>query len=85
MAVAGDAAVVGRDGVGNGVYQRLSKKPCSSIIIGIVLFILFPDMMRQVFELYGALIGPLAIIILLVAALPRKNKGRSSKRRSGMK
>lgn len=40
--------------------------------IGIILFILFPDQMSQVFEIYGAIFGPLAILILIVAALPRK-------------
>jgi hypothetical protein len=44
------------------------------LIIGVVLFILFPDTMKQVFQLYGALFGPLAIILLVVAALPRKRR-----------
>ncbi len=42
------------------------------IIIGIVLFGLFPDQMGQIFQLYGALFGPIAILIVIVAALPRK-------------
>lgn len=45
--------------------------------IGIVLFFLFPDMMRQVFDLYGQLLGPLVIIILMVIALPTKRRRRS--------
>ena len=40
--------------------------------IGIVLYILFPDMMSEVFEIYGALFGPLAILLLIGAALPKK-------------
>jgi hypothetical protein len=43
--------------------------------IGLVLFLVSPSMMSQVFQLYGALFGPLAIIILAVIALPRKQKG----------
>jgi len=44
------------------------------VVIGIVLFILFPDMMRQIFQLYGLLFGPLALVILVVAALPRRSR-----------
>lgn len=47
------------------------------ILIGIILLVLFPDIMRQVFGLYGALFGPLAILILIVAALPKRNKKRN--------
>jgi len=39
--------------------------------IGIVLYILYPDMMSQVFELYWGIFGPLALLGLIVAALPR--------------
>jgi hypothetical protein len=46
------------------------------IVIGIVLFIVAPGMMNQVFQLYGALFGPLIIVILVVAALPRRQRSR---------
>jgi tetratricopeptide (TPR) repeat protein len=42
------------------------------IIIGLALYIIFPDMMKRIFQLYGALFGPIAILLLIVAALPRK-------------
>ncbi|MEW5868516.1 MAG: hypothetical protein AB1894_04520 [Chloroflexota bacterium] len=45
-------------------------------ILGIVLFVLFPDIMRQVFELYSALLGPIAILVVVVAALPQKKRKR---------
>ena len=41
------------------------------IAFGLVLFVLFPEFTSQAFSLYGALFGPLAIIIVIVAALPR--------------
>jgi hypothetical protein len=47
------------------------------IVIGILLLIFFPDIMKQVFGLYGALFGPLAIIILVVAALPKRSRKRN--------
>ncbi len=47
------------------------------VVIGAVLFFMFPDMMKQVYELYGMLFGPLAIVVLIIIALPR------AKRRSG--
>ncbi len=41
--------------------------------IGAVLFIAAPDMMKQVFQLYGGLFGPgIVIVLIIVAALPRK-------------
>jgi peptidoglycan/LPS O-acetylase OafA/YrhL len=55
------------------------------VVIGIVLYMLFPDMMRQIFKLYGALLGPVAIVVLVVAALPRKHSRRPSKRSSSAK
>lgn len=52
------------------------------ILLGVALYFLFPDMMRQIFELYGLLFGPLAIVALLVIALPRgKRKKEESARR----
>ena len=47
------------------------------LVIGVVLFFMFPDMMRQVYELFGVMFGPLVLIILVVIALPRgKRKPR---------
>lgn len=46
------------------------------LVIGMFLYILFPDMMKQIFQLYGALLGPVAIVAVIVTALPRK-KGRT--------
>ena len=46
-------------------------------IIGVVLFIAAPDMMKQVFELYDGLFGPtITIFLIVVAALPRKRRSR---------
>jgi tetratricopeptide (TPR) repeat protein len=42
------------------------------IAIGVVLYIIAPDMMKQIFQVYGALFGPIAIFIVIVAAIPRK-------------
>ena len=42
------------------------------VVIGIVLFFVAPDMMRQVFDAFGQLFGPLAIIMIIVVALPSK-------------
>lgn len=46
-------------------------------IIGIVMLIAFPDMTRQIFGFYNGLgILPIFIIMVIVAALPRKKSGR---------
>jgi tetratricopeptide (TPR) repeat protein len=46
------------------------------IAIGVVLYIIFPDMMKQVIQLYGMLFGPVAILFVIVAALPRKKRAK---------
>ena len=51
------------------------------IVIGIGLFFAFPDIMGHVFEFYDMLLGPLAIVILIVAALPRKKTRRGGARK----
>lgn len=48
------------------------------ISLGVVLFIIFPDLTKQVFQLYGMLFGPIAILLLIVAALPRKKRRHKS-------
>lgn len=46
------------------------------LVLAIIVFALFPDIMSQVFGLYNRLgILPLFIIILVISAIP-KRKGR---------
>ena len=47
------------------------------LIIGIILFLMFPAMMKQVFEAYGMIFGPLIFVMILVYSLPRKGKRRN--------
>ncbi len=44
------------------------------IIIGVILLLVAPGMMKQVYEPLGALFEPLLILLIIVAALPRKKK-----------
>ena len=44
------------------------------IVIGLVVYFMYPDMMKQVFEAYGLIFGPLAILMVIVYAMPRKRK-----------
>ncbi len=44
--------------------------------IGVVMYIFFPDMMKRVFQLYGMIFGPIAILFVIVVALPRKKRTR---------
>ncbi len=43
--------------------------------IGIVLFALYPNVMSQMIEVYSSLFGPIAILFIIIAALPRRKKG----------
>ena len=63
-----------------GIMIRFIKKFLFNIVIlvvlGLVLYIAFPDIMKMLFEIYGALFGPgIIILTVIVAALPdRRNR-----------
>ncbi|MFW5714181.1 MAG: hypothetical protein ACOCYU_05865 [Brevefilum sp.] len=42
--------------------------------LGIFLYVLFPDVMKGVFDVYGQLFGPLAVVMLVVFALPKQKR-----------
>ena len=46
------------------------------IVIGIILLLVAPAMMKQVYELFGALFGPMLLLLIVVAALPRRKRSR---------
>jgi asparagine N-glycosylation enzyme membrane subunit Stt3 len=47
------------------------------IIIGIVLFVLFPEIMRGILGLYDGLgILPIFILLVIVSALPKRKRRR---------
>lgn len=41
-------------------------------VIGLILFLVFPDLIGQVYKALGDLFGPLAILMIIVVAIPRK-------------
>ena len=46
------------------------------IVLGLVLYIINPDIMKQVYDLYWALFGPIVILMVIVAAFPSKRRTR---------
>jgi Na+/serine symporter len=54
--------------------KNLLRNLAILIVIGLVLLIISPDLMKQVYQFFGALFGPLVILILIVGALPRRRK-----------
>jgi hypothetical protein len=44
--------------------------------LGIILTIISPNIMKQVFQLFGGLFGPLALLFVVIAALPRKRRSK---------
>jgi hypothetical protein len=48
------------------------------LVGGLVLYIIFPEIMGNVYRTFGLLFGPLALLFVIVAALPR---GRRRSRR----
>ena len=43
--------------------------------IGIIIYLIEPDMVMQMFEAYWLIFGPIALLFLVVAALPQR-KGK---------
>ena len=50
------------------------RNPAILIVIGLVVYFMHPDMMKQVYEADSLIFGPLAIPIVIVCAFPRKRK-----------
>ena len=47
------------------------------IIIGFVFFVLFPEIMRGILELYDGLgILPIFLLLIIVSALPKRKRRR---------
>jgi len=46
------------------------------IIIGLILFFVAPEMLREVYEFLGTLFWPIIITICLLAALPSRRRKR---------
>ena len=44
------------------------------LVIGVVLFAISPQQMSRIAEVYGGLFGPLAIVLLIILALPRRRR-----------
>ena len=53
--------------------KRLIRNLVMLVVIGIVIYLLYPDIMSQVFQFFGAIYGPLLITgLVIVAAIPGK-------------
>ena len=46
------------------------------LVLLIILFIISPNIMGQVFQIYGTLFGPIIILILIAITWPRNQRGR---------
>ena len=44
------------------------------LVLCAVLYLFFPDLLGQVFNMFGQLFGPLAILLIIVAALPGRKR-----------
>jgi hypothetical protein len=57
-------------------FKNLLRNLLILVAIGVVVYLLYPEVMGQVFQTYWTLWGPLAIVILVVAALPKRSRRR---------
>ena len=44
------------------------------LVLILILFVIMPETMSQIFSLYGMLFGPVALLLLVVMALPRRRR-----------
>lgn len=57
--------------------KDLARNLLILIVAGYVIYLISPDIMGQVYHLFGALFGPFIIVLLLVVtALPRRRRSR---------
>ena len=52
--------------------KNLLRNLALLIVLGLVLLLIFPDLMKQVYQLYGSLFGPLVILMVVFGAFPRR-------------
>ena len=55
-------------------FKRFLRNLGLLIGIGLILLLFFPNIMSDVFNIYGAVFGLIALLILVVAALPNKKE-----------
>ncbi len=55
-------------------FKKLLRNIGLLLIIGIVLLMLSPSIMGQVYNFFGALFGPLVILMIIAIALPKRGK-----------
>ncbi len=76
MLAIGDYSHMDREEKQMQFFKEFLRNLLILIGIGIVLYLISPSIMGNIFELYGAIFGPIAIILLIVAALPNKKRRR---------
>jgi hypothetical protein len=55
-------------------FKNLLRNILILVVIGVVIYLMYPAIMGQVFQFYWMLFGPLAIVMLIVFALPRRSR-----------
>jgi preprotein translocase subunit SecY len=55
-------------------FNRFLRNLALLVGIFIILLLLFPDMMGDILTTYWAVFGPIALLILIGAALPNKKR-----------
>ena len=46
--------------------------------LGLVIYLIEPEMVRQVIEVYWQILGPIALLFVFIAALPRKRTNKQN-------
>lgn len=42
--------------------------------LGVVIYLIEPEMVKSVIEAYWMILGPIAVLFLIIAALPKKTR-----------
>ena len=51
--------------------------------LGLIIFLVEPEMVKSVFEAYWMILGPIGILLIMVAAIPKRKKEQDNKKNKG--
>ena len=48
------------------------------VALGLVIYFMYPDVVMQTLEAYWLILGPIAVLFVIIAALPKKRTKKSN-------
>ena len=57
--------------------KRFLKNLALILGLGLIIYLMYPDVVKQVLEAYWLILGPIAILFVIGAALPKRQTRKS--------